>query len=126
MAKRILYVEDNYMNFLLVKKIFKSSDVVIERAEDAPAAMEKLKGARPDLILMDLHLPGMDGIELSAVIRENARYAAIPIIGISASSIPQDKADAVKAGFVGFIEKPVDIKKLQEAVTAILWPEAGA
>jgi len=122
MAKRILYVEDNYMNFLLVKKIFKSSDVVIERAEDAPAAMEKLKAARPDLILMDLHLPGMDGIELSAVIRENARYAAIPIIGISASSIPQDKADAVKAGFVGFIEKPVDIKKLQEAVTAILFP----
>jgi len=123
MAKRILYVEDNYMNFLLVKKIFKSSDVVIERAEDAPAAMEKLKAARPDLILMDLHLPGMDGIELSAVIRENARYAAIPIIGISASSIPQDKADAVKAGFAGFIEKPVDIKKLQEAVTAILFPK---
>lgn len=124
MAKRILYVEDNYMNFLLVKKIFKSSDVVIDRAEDAPAAMEKLKAARPDLILMDLHLPGMDGIELSAVIRENARYAAIPIIGISASSIPQDKADAVKAGFVDFIEKPVDIKRLQEAVTTILWPKA--
>jgi CheY-like chemotaxis protein len=123
MAKRILYVEDNYMNFLLVKKILRSSDVVIDRAEDAPAAMEKLKAARPDLILMDLHLPGMDGIELSAVIRENARYAAIPIIGISASSIPQDKADAVKAGFVGFIEKPVDIKKLQEAVTAILFPK---
>ena len=123
MAKRILYVEDNYMNFLLVKKIFKSSDVVIDRAEDAPAAMEKLKAARPDLILMDLHLPGMDGIELSAVIRENARYAAIPIIGISASSIPQDKADAVKAGFVDFIEKPVDIKRLQEAVTAILFPK---
>lgn len=123
MSKKILYVEDNYMNYLLVKKIFKESDVVIERAEDAPTALDKLKSLKPDLILMDIHLPGMNGIELSSVIKENRKLSAIPIIGISASSVPQDKADAQKAGFANFIEKPLNIKQLHEAVSLVLWPE---
>lgn len=123
MGKKILYVEDNYMNYLLVKKIFKGSDVVVERAEDASVALEKLRRFKPDLILMDLHLPGMDGIELSAVIKEQETFAGLPIIGISASSLPEDKRDATRAGFAGFIEKPLNIKHLQEVVEAILWPD---
>jgi two-component system cell cycle response regulator DivK len=123
MAKKILYVEDNYLNYLLVKKVFKGSDVVVERAEDASVALEKLRKLKPDLILMDLHLPGMDGIELSAVIKEQDAYAAIPIIAISASSLPEDRMDADRAGFAGFIEKPLNIRNLKQEVEAILWPD---
>ena len=120
MSKKALYVEDNYMNFLLVKKIMQKNNVLVERAEDASAAMEKLKKSKPDVILMDLHLPGMDGIELSAHIKDDEDLSSIPIIGISASSIPQDRKDAEKAGFSAFIEKPLDIKKLEKAVLKIL------
>jgi CheY-like chemotaxis protein len=123
MSKTILYVEDNYLNYLLVKKVFKDTDVVVERAEDASVALEKLRRMKPDLILMDLHLPGMDGIELSAVIKEQETCAAIPIIGISASSLPEDKMDAARAGFAGFIEKPLNIQLLKSEVEAILWPD---
>jgi CheY-like chemotaxis protein len=120
MTKRILYIEDNYMNFLLVKKILHDQDLIVERAENASAALDKLRVTRPDLILMDIHLPGMDGIELSAVIRQDKAMATVPIIGISASSIPQDRIDAVKAGFSFFNEKPLDIKRLVETVSKIL------
>lgn len=105
----ILYVEDNPDNRMLVRRILLSEDYTVHEASSATEALEKLKTLRPDLILMDINMPEMDGYTLTAKIRELPRMGAIPIIALTANVMRGDREKSLEAGCDGYIQKPIDI-----------------
>jgi two-component system cell cycle response regulator DivK len=116
----ILIVEDNEKNLKLVRDVLQVKGY---QTVDAGSAEDGLKLARervPDLVLMDIQLPGMSGIDALKALRADAATAAIPVIAITASVMQQDRQEIMKAGFNGFIEKPVNIRGLLETVQKIV------
>lgn len=105
MAK-VLLVEDHPMNRKLVRDILEIQFEVAE-AETAEAAREWLLDNRPDLILMDLQLPGMDGLSLTQLLKKDPELRAVPIIALSAHALPRDIEQALRAGCCEYITKPI-------------------
>jgi two-component system cell cycle response regulator DivK len=120
MNVKILYVEDNKMNFLLVKKILSIYDVTVLHAEDGERAVSLAEAEKPDLVLMDLHLPGLDGFQVADQIRTREGLAEVPIVALTASVLQRDRDEARRAGFEGYIEKPLDVKLLCSEIERIL------
>jgi two-component system cell cycle response regulator DivK len=120
MALTILYVEDNRMNFLLVRKILSAYDVEVIGAEDGTTALEMAREHGPGLVLMDLHLPGMDGFQVAEKLRTDEDLASVPIVAITASVLQDDREKAEQMGFDGYIEKPLDVAHLCEELERIL------
>jgi len=126
MPIRILYVEDNKMNFLLVRKILSQyPSVEVLHAEDGDAAVLVAQGQRPDLVLMDLHLPGLDGFQVADRIRTCEGLAEVPILALTASVMQSDHDAARRAGFDGYIEKPLDVKLLCGEIERALGRKLG-
>ena len=118
---RILYIEDNAANLALVRKVLEHSGayevVGAGTGEDGLAAAQ---ADPPALILLDLDLPGIDGISLAKVMRADPRLAAIPIVALSAGVMKQEREQALAAGCRHFIEKPFDIAQLRLVVERVL------
>ena len=115
--KRVLYVEDNQANFSLVRKVLESNgEYAVERADSAEEGLIRLQDERPDLILLDLDLPGMGGIELARQIKGDPELSSIPLVAISASVMKRERVEALDAGCVAFVEKPFDIHDLRSIV----------
>jgi CheY-like chemotaxis protein len=102
----VLLVEDHPMNRKLVRDILEMQFAVVE-AESAEAALDLLAGGKPDLILLDMQLPGMDGLSLARLLKADPQTAAIPIIGVSAHAMRRDVEQARAAGCVEYITKPI-------------------
>jgi two-component system cell cycle response regulator DivK len=102
----VLLVEDHPMNRKLFRDILEMQFQVVE-AGSAEEAVEQLKGASPDLILMDMQLPGMSGLDLVRKLKADPGRSGIPIVGLSAHAMPRDIADAREAGCVEYITKPI-------------------
>jgi two-component system cell cycle response regulator/two-component system cell cycle response regulator DivK len=102
----VLLVEDHPMNRKLFRDILEIQFAVIE-AETAEAALEVLKTGRPDLILLDMQLPGMDGLTLARRLKDDPERAMIPIIGLSAHAMTRDIEQAMEAGCADYITKPI-------------------
>jgi CheY-like chemotaxis protein len=114
-------VEDNPANLALVRKVLETaSNIEVQGAESAELALPILEAAVPQLVLMDLDLPGMSGLELTRRLKEDPRWAAIPVIAISASVMKHERSQALAVGCVAFVEKPFDIQSLRELVRATL------
>jgi signal transduction histidine kinase/CheY-like chemotaxis protein len=106
--KTILYVEDNPANLELVEQLVaRRSDLRLLSAADGNLGLEYARAYLPDLILMDINLPGISGIEAMRVLRANATTAHIPIIALSANAVPRDIEKALEAGFFGYLTKPI-------------------
>ena len=106
--KTILYVEDNPANLELVEQLVaRRSDLRLLSAADGNLGLEYARAYLPDLILMDINLPGISGIEAMRVLRANAATAHIPIIALSANAVPRDIERALEAGFFGYLTKPI-------------------
>lgn len=120
MAIKILYVEDNKMNFMLVKKILAVYDVDVLHAEDGKKAVAIAEREKPSLVLMDLHLPGLDGFQVADQIRTREGLAEVPILALTASVMQADRDAARQAGFEGYIEKPLDVKFLVAEIERVL------
>ncbi len=120
MAVKILYVEDNKMNFLLVKKILSVYDVDVHHAENGAKAVTIAEQEKPDLVLMDLHLPGIDGFQVADQIRTREGLERVPILALTASVMQRDRDAASQAGFEGYIEKPLDVKLLCSEIERVL------
>ena len=116
----ILIVEDNEQNRKLARDLLQVHGyrtVEAESGEDGVA----LAGERaPDLVVMDIHLPGISGIEALAKLRATPATCAIPVIAFTASVMPQDRNDIIAAGFDAFVSKPINIGEFLEAVAAAL------
>ncbi len=112
----ILYIEDNPDNRLLVKRILLSEDYALLEAGNAREALDVLKGARPDLILMDINMPDMDGYSLTARIKSMPGFAKVPILALTANVMRGDKEKTLEAGCDGYIQKPIDIDQLSREI----------
>ena len=112
----IMYVEDNPDNRLLVKRILLSEDYALLEATDATEALDVLKTARPDLILMDINMPDMDGYTLTAKIKSMPGFERVPILAVTANVMRGDKEKTLEAGCDGYIQKPLDIEELTREI----------
>ena len=116
----ILYVEDNPDNRMLVRRILLSEDYGLLEAQNAAQALEVLKDAHPDLILMDINMPDMDGYTLTSRIKTMPGFERVPIIALTANVMRGDKEKTLEAGCDGYIQKPLDIDQLLREVERFL------
>jgi two-component system cell cycle response regulator DivK len=116
----ILYVEDNAENRLLVRRVLMAEDYDVVEAESAAKALEYLKSQRPDLILMDINMPEVDGYTLTARLRENPRLNGVPIIAMTANVMKGDRERTLEAGCDGYIQKPIDVDLLPQQIARFL------
>ena len=118
--KKILIVEDNELNLELISDILKIKGYQIISANNGKDAIRLAKETHPDLILMDIQLPVMDGYEATRRIKSDPEFKAIPIIAVTSFTMKGDKEKVMEAGCDGYIVKPIDIKRLPELVKEYL------
>jgi len=112
----ILIVEDNEKNLKLVRDVLQVKGYETCEAGTAEDGLKIARERMPDLVLMDIQLPGMSGIEALKVLRSEPAIAALPVVAITASVMQQDRQEIMRAGFDGFIEKPINLRGLLDAV----------
>ncbi len=105
--KTVLYVEDNFHNRRLVRKILESKGYTIVEAEDGIAGLEMIRRIRPPLVLMDIGLPGMDGLTVTNLVKGEIDLRHIPIIAITASAMAGDRERFLAAGCDDYLSKPI-------------------
>ena len=116
----ILYVEDNIDNRTLVSRILMVEGYNLIEAVNATQALEILGKTKPDLILMDINMPDMDGYTLTGKIKKMPGLEMIPVIPLTANVMPGDREKSLEAGCDGYIEKPIDIDLLPEQIEKFL------
>lgn len=116
----ILVVDDNSSNQLLVREVLEAAGYQIEVASTASQALDWLKTTTPAMILMDIELPGKDGLSLTRLLKSMSPTTAIPVVAMTAHTSLQTRADALAAGCAGFISKPIDIHALPGRIAGIL------
>jgi two-component system cell cycle response regulator DivK len=116
----ILIIEDNDKNLKLVRDVLQVKGYATIEAGTAEDGVELARERKPDLILMDIQLPGMSGIEALKVLRADATTATIPAIAVTASVMQQDRRLITEAGFDGYVGKPINIKEFLDAVRSTL------
>jgi two-component system cell cycle response regulator DivK len=121
--KKILVVEDNQDSRELVIKVLKSRGYLVMEAADGEAALQKLAEERPDLILMDISLPKIDGYEVTRRLKEQESFKGIPIIALTAHAMKGDREKALQAGCDGYIPKPINVRELPDQILIFLMKE---
>ena len=116
----ILIVEDNEKNMKLVRDILQHQGHTTLEAATGRDGVRLATEARPDLVLMDIQLPDIDGIAALKQIRTNPTLDAIPVVAVSASVMPDDHQKIVNSGFDAFITKPINLKQFRETVQRFL------
>lgn len=118
---RVLYVEDNEVNILLMEAMLRRlPQVTLDSARDVPSGWQAATQQPPDLILMDLQLPGGSGFDLMQQLAQDERTRHVPVIAVTANAMESDVAAGRQAGFVDYITKPVELNRLLAAVQAAL------
>jgi len=116
----ILIVEDNEKNRKLARDILQVKGYRTIEAETAETGLEMAPKENPDLVLMDIQLPGMNGIQALKKLRASEATRAIPVLAFTASVMPQDRREIMDAGFDGFVAKPVNLKEFIAAIAKAL------
>jgi len=119
-SRTILYIEDNADNRLLVKRILNAEGHRVLEAPDAPTGLALAKRSRPDLILMDINLPDVDGYALTTHLKAVPHLARIPIVALTANVMKGDRERSLAAGCDGYIQKPIDVDLLPRQVAQYL------
>jgi len=115
-GERILVVEDNEKNMKLFRDVLQASGYDTVEATTGEEAIELARSSVPALVLMDVQLPGMDGIEALSHLRDDDRTASIPVLALTAQAMRGDRERFLEAGFDGYLSKPVDVIELVNAV----------
>ena len=113
---KVLYIEDNSFNRILVRRILESEGFEVLEAESAGLGIEMAQQSQPDLILMDLSMPEMDGLEATREIRRKTGGEDVPIIGLTAHASKEDRDRCLGAGMDGYLTKPVNLEALDGIV----------
>lgn len=116
----ILIIEDNDKNLKLVRDVLQVKGYATIEAGTAEEGLELADAHKPDLVLMDIQLPGMNGIEARKQLRANPVTTTIPVIAVTASVMEQDRSQITEAGFDGYISKPLNLKEFLDTVRATL------
>ena len=122
MSKRslILVVEDNPTNQLLTTMVLNRDGFETAVAESAEDALVFIKARRPDLILMDVQLPGMDGLTFASTLRSVPEAAGVPVVALTSHAMRGDRERAIAAGCVGYLSKPIDTRTLSVELRALI------
>jgi two-component system, cell cycle response regulator DivK len=124
-APSVLIVEDNPRNLKLVRDVLDHVGYRTLAAGTAEEGLALARSERPGLILMDIQLPGMDGVEALARLRADPGTAAIRVVAVTAFAMRQDRERFAAAGFDGHLEKPIDVRELQRSVAALVGAADG-
>jgi CheY-like chemotaxis protein len=116
----ILIVDDHPLNLKLARVTLAAAGYAVRTAVDAETALASLREVRPDLVLMDLHLPGVDGFELTRRIKADPAMAGVPVVALTALAMRKDEQRAREAGVDGYLTKPVDTARLPAQVAGYL------
>jgi two-component system cell cycle response regulator DivK len=122
----VLIVEDNEKNLKLVRDVLQVKGYATLEAGTAEEGIRLAHERKPDLILMDIHLPGMNGIDALKILRADAATAAIPVIAVTASVMQQDRKQITEAGFDAYVGKPINVREFLDAVRSTLLAGAAA
>lgn len=117
---KILYVEDNPVNRLLVQRVLTNAGYVVIEAEDGLVGIQLAEQERPDLILMDIMLPGMDGYQVTTRLKSLPELAHTPIVALTAKAMQGDRQRALIAGCDGYIPKPIDVDRLPDQIAEFM------
>ena len=117
---RILVVEDNPKNLKLVRDVLRFSGYEVIEATSGEDGVRLAASEEPDLILMDLQLPGIDGAEALRRIRAGERTHAVPVVAVTAFAMDDDRQNAFDSGFTGYVEKPISVRQLPQQVRDFL------
>src|SRR5690242_14931734 len=122
MKGQILIVDDNPINLKLASHVLQDAGFEIFQAADAEQALALLSQMLPDLILMDIALPGMDGLTLTRQLKADARFTSVPIVALTASAMKGDDLKALAAGCSGYITKPIDTRGIADQISRFMNP----
>lgn len=118
--KRVLIIEDNEDNLYMIKFILEQNDISVIYAWNGSEGHEKTLAEKPDLILMDIQLPDINGLEVTRRIRQSEIGNTIPIIAVSSYAMTGDKQRAIDAGCSDYIEKPIDPETIMDSINKYL------
>ncbi|MGO9803007.1 MAG: response regulator [Steroidobacteraceae bacterium] len=120
MTVLILIVDDNPTNLKLASDVLLSDGFAVDTAQDAEQAQAILQQRIPDLILMDIALPGMDGLSLTRRLKSEDRFRHVPVVALTASAMRGDEEKALAAGCAGYITKPIDTRAFSRQIGEFL------
>lgn len=116
----VLVVEDNPVNLELVEAVLEREGYEVVSAVSAEEAVQRLQGLRPDLVLLDIQLPGLDGLGLTRLLKGDPATVDIPIVALTAHARQEDRQAALDAGCAEYISKPIDTRSLPAQLAAVL------
>jgi len=117
---RILYIEDNHENRILVKRVLEAEGYTVIEAPNAKVGMAHAQADRPDLILMDINLPEVDGYTTTARIKATPGLESVKVIALTANVMKGDREKTLAAGCDGYIQKPIDVDQLPRQIARFL------
>jgi len=115
-GKKILVIEDNELNLKLVRTLLELADFSVLEALDAEQGINIARRELPDIILMDIQLPGLDGLSATRMIKKDPLLQYIPVIAVTSFAMESDSKKALEAGCVGHISKPIDTRRFANEV----------
>ena len=121
--KKIVVVDDNAASRELIREVLDRPDHSILEAADGHEALDLILASDPDLVLLDIQLPGLDGYSVVRTLRKNPRFTRLKIVAVTAFAMQGDREKALTAGFDGYITKPIDTYHLEEEVQELLHDE---
>lgn len=117
---RILVVEDNPLNLKLVRDVLRHAGYEVTEAQSGEEGVHAARRLPPDLVLMDLQLPGIDGVETLHRLRDGVLPRDVPVVAVTAFAMAEDRQRASTAGFDGYVEKPISVRALPAQVAEFL------
>jgi CheY-like chemotaxis protein len=120
MKHRVLVIEDNEQNIYMITYLLEHAGLEVVQARDGAGGLESAIGAPPDLIILDIQLPELDGYEVARRLRSEARLAAVPIVAVTSFAMAGDRERILAAGCTAYLEKPIDPDTFVESVTGYL------
>ena len=121
--KTVLVIEGNELNMKLVRSMLQLRHYLVLEAGDAEAGIQVAREHLPDLILMDIQLPGMDGLEATRIIRKDPILSNIPVMALTSYAMQGDEQKAIFAGCTGYIAKPIDTRNFLDNLAGYLEPQ---
>jgi two-component system cell cycle response regulator DivK len=120
MTKKILAVEDNLTNMVLISRVVEAEGYELLQADNGTSAKELLATETPDLILLDINIPGIHGLDLARQIKADQRFALVPLIATTANVLLGDRERCLEAGCDEYLPKPLDIRELRQLMRDFL------
>lgn len=118
--KRILVAEDREASRELIRSVLENSGYAVTEAADGRQAIDMARQCDPDLLLLDLQMPGLDGFGVLNELRTDPRFSAVPFVALTASAMQGDRERALAAGFTAYITKPVNLAALRRELAGLL------